>query len=265
MERRFASSDGVEIVFDDLGQGPVVVLCHGLAAGALQWRADAEHFAAKGFRVLVPDLRGHGRSGRPEPLDNRTMSFVRLAGDLLALLDHAEAGSVHWVGNSLGGILALHLLATGHADRFRTLATFGTAYRLDLPRSLARLVATGQSLLGQRLSGWLVARSTTPNRAARPVIRQLIESFDPKVGLHLTRNLVRYDLLAAGAAATLPILMLRGSADRLVNAALPATLAVMQGKTNFRLVELAGGGHCANLDATEQWRAELERFWAEAG
>lgn len=262
MERRFASSDGVEIVYDDLGQGPVVVLCHGLAAGALQLRPDAAYFAAKGYRVLVPDLRGHGRSGKPVPLDGTTMSLERLAGDLLALLDDAQAGPVHWVGNSLGGILALQLLAEGHAERFQTLATFGTAFRLDLPGGLAPLLPAVQGLLGKRLSGWLVARATTGNQAARPVIAHLIESFDPQVGLHLTRNLARYDLLAAGVAATLPMLMLRGSADRLVNAALPATLAAMQGKANFRLVELEGGGHCANLDVPDAWRRELETFWA---
>lgn len=265
MEQRLVSSDGVEIVYDDLGRGPAVVLCHGLAAGARQLRFDADYFAAKGFRVLVPDLRGHGRSGRPVPLDGTTMSLPRLAGDLLGMLDHAGSGPVHWVGNSLGGILALQLLAEGHADRFRTLATFGTAFRLDLPGELAPLLPAIQGLLGKRLCGWLVAQATTRNRAARPVIAELIEAFDPKVGLHLVRNLARYDLRAAGAAATIPMLMLRGSADRLVNAALGPTLAAMQGKANFRLVELEGGGHCANLDVPHAWRAELENFWASAG
>ena len=265
MEQRFASSDGVEIVYDDLGQGPTVLLCHGLAAGALQLRGDAEHFAARRFRVLVPDLRGHGRSGKPVPLDGTTMSLSRMAGDLLALLEHAGTGPVHWVGNSLGGILALQLLAEGHADRLRTLTTFGTAFRLDLPSGLAPLLPAVQGVLGRRLSGWLVAQATTGNRAARPVIRQLIEGFDPQVGLHLIGNLARYDLLPAGATATLPMLMLRGSADRLVNAALGPTLAAMRGRPNFRLVELDGGGHCANLDVPEAWRRELEAFWLSSG
>lgn len=265
MEQRFASSDGVEIVYDDFGQGPPVVLCHGLAAGALQLRADAQYFADRGFRVLVPDLRGHGRSGTPRPLDGTSMSLERLAGDLLAMLGHAGPGPVHWVGNSLGGILALQLLAEGHADRLRTLTTFGTAFRLDLPGGLAPLLPAVQGLLGRRLTGWLVAQATTGNRAARLVIRQLIEGFDPQVGLHLVRNLARYDLIAAGSAATLPMLMLRGSADRLVNAALGPTLAAMQGKANFRLVQLEGGGHCANLDVPDAWRRELETFWASTG
>lgn len=261
MERRFASNDGVEIVYDDLGSGPVVVLCHGLAAAGAQLFADAEYFAGRGFRVLVPDLRGHGRSGKPSPLSRETLSIARLATDLSEMLDHAGAERVHWVGNSLGGILALWLLGE-HEARFRTLATFGTSYRLALPDFWAPLIPPVQAMLGERLVGWITAQATTRNEAARPMIAKLVRQFDPQVGLRLTQNLANYDLIANGVAARLPILLLRGSEDRAINAALGPTLEAMAGRPNFTLVEVPGGGHCANLDATETVRAELERFWA---
>ena len=264
MEQRFRASDGVEIVYDDVGAGDdVVVLCHGLAAAGEQLGADAAHFAERGYRVLVPDLRGHGRSGKPPRLDRQSLSIGRLATDLVELLDHAGVRQVHWVGNSLGGIVALWLLED-HAARLRTLATFGTSYRLKLPVFWAPWLPPVQRLLGKPLVGWLAAQATTRNAAARPMIEKLIRQFDPAVGLPLTQNLADYDLIAHGRDARLPILMLRGSADTAINAALGPTLAAMQGRPNFSLVELPGGGHCANLDATEQLRAELERFWARA-
>lgn len=260
MQRRFVSDDGVEIVYDDLGAGQPVVLCHGLAAAGEQLLADAEYFAGRGFRVLVPDLRGHGRSGKPAQLNRQSVSIGRLATDLLQMLDAAAVGPVHWVGNSLGGIAALWLLPE-HEARFRTLATFGTSYRLSLPGFWARGLPLAHGLLGAKLIAGLTARTTTRNMEARPLIARLVGQFDPRVGAPLTENLARYDLIENALGAGLPILMLRGGRDGAVNAALGSTLAAMTGRPNFELVELAEGGHCANLDAREAWRLELVGFW----
>jgi 3-oxoadipate enol-lactonase len=259
---RIVTDDGVAIVYDDLGprDGTPVVLCHGLAAAGEQLLADAEHFAGLGYRVLVPDLRGHGRSGKPVPLSPAGLSIARLAADLAAMLDAASVGPVHWVGNSLGGIVALELLPA-HAARFKTLATFGTAYRLSLPRWGARLIPLSHRLLGTALVAGITAQTTTRNAAARPLIAKLVGQFDPEVGRLLVEHLTTYDLIANGVAARLPILMLRGGRDGAVNSALGPTLGAMQGRPNFTLVEVPDGGHCANLDATEMLRAELLKFW----
>lgn len=256
------ADDGVTIVYDDLGQrdGTPVVLCHGLAAAGEQLAADAHYFAGLGYRVLVPDLRGHGRSGKPVPLSAAGFSLPRMAADLVAMLDHAAVGPVHWVGNSLGGILALELLPR-HAARFKTLATFGTAYRLSLPRWGARLIPLGYALFGPRLLAGMTAWGTTRAPSARPLIEKLVTQFDPQVGRCVAENLSNYDLIANVVGASLPILMLRGGRDRQVNAALGPTLKAMTGRANFTLVEISEGGHCANLDATEVWRGELLKFW----
>jgi 3-oxoadipate enol-lactonase len=258
----FAAEDGVTIVYDDLGprDGIPVVLCHGLAAAGEQLSADAAYFAAEGFRVLVPDLRGHGRSGKPRTL--AAYALPRFASDLAGMLEHAGVGPVHWVGNSLGGIVALQALRD-HEQRFRTLATFGTAYRLNLPPWSGVAIPIGYGIVGRGLMGSLTAVSTTRNRAARPLIAKLIRQNDPMVGRLVTANIATYDLVDNAKRARLPILMLRGGRDNAVNAALPMTLKAMQGRKNFTLVELPEGGHCANLDATEAWRAALLAFWKD--
>ncbi len=259
----YKSSDGVRLVYENLGpvEGQPVVLCHGLGAAGEQMMEDARFFAGEGYRVLVPDLRGHGRSDRPAKLAAETLSIARLAADALELLDHAGAPRVHWVGNSLGGILALALLPANE-NRFRTLATFGTAYRLDLPAPLATAtISAGYALLGPRLTGELTALMTTRNRKARPLIARLIRNLDPQVASTLAGNLARYDLRANASAARLPILLMRGGRDRSINAALRGTLPALEGRPNFTLAELPEGGHCANLDATEAWRSALLEFW----
>jgi len=256
-----ATTDGVRIVYDDHGRrgGVPIVLCHGLAAAGEQLSADAVYFAGLGYRVLVPDLRGHGRSGKHVPLTRESLSIARMAADLVAMLDHAGVPPVHWVGNSLGGILALQMLAE-HEARFRTFTTFGTAYRLSMPRAGWTIPLTYR-LLGRTLVAKMTALGTTRDPVARVLIEKLIRQNDPEVGGLLATNLASYDLIANAQRAKLPMLMLRGGRDGAVNAALGPTLAAMRGRANFTLVEIPEGGHCANLDARDVWRKALLDFW----
>lgn len=262
--RRFDSSDGVALAYDDVGPagGAPIVLCHGLAAQAAQFAADAAYFAGLGHRVLVPDLRGHGRSAAPDPISGAAFAIGRLAADLVEMLDDAGAGRVHWVGNSLGGIAALAMLPAG---RFLTLTTFGTAYALGLPRFGGhRLLPASHALLGAGLFATIGAAMTTTDKTARRLIRQMLAEQRPAVTAALLEVLTQYDLIDAGQRAMLPILLLRGGRDRLVNAGLGPTLAAMAGKPNFRLLDLPRGGHCANLDARDDFRAALLAFWRDA-
>jgi pimeloyl-ACP methyl ester carboxylesterase len=263
-ERAFITGDGVRMVYHDLGHGTEtpIVLCHGLAATGEQFAADAEFFAGLGHRVLVPHLRGHGRSATPEPLSAVNVSIERLAADLTELLDDAGVRQVHWVGNSLGGIVALEMLRT---RRFRTLATFGTTYAIRLPRIGGhRLIATSHRLLGGKALAAITARMTSRDPAAQRLIEKMLREVRPDVAATMAGVLTQYDLIATSAAADIPVLMLRCGLDRLVNAGLSPTLRAMQRNPNFRLVEVPRAGHVANLDATDAVRSALLEFWNSA-
>jgi pimeloyl-ACP methyl ester carboxylesterase len=259
--RDFTTDDGVRLVYDDLGpaDGRPIVLCHGLAAAALQFAADADYFAGLGYRLLVPDLRGHGRSGSPDPMRGDGFSIEQLAADMLAMLDHAGVERVHWVGNSLGGIVALAMLKH---NRLATLATFGTVYALRLPRIGGHhLVTASRTLLGQNFLAALTARATSHDPAARKLIETVLRQARPDVTAMLAGLLTSYDLIAEAQAAAIPILLLRAGRDRAVSAGLGRTLRAMRGRPNFTLVELSDGGHCANLDARDAFHRALLRFW----
>lgn len=237
------------------------MLCHGLAASGLQFAADAEFFAAQGFRVLVPDLRGHGQSGVPATRNSRSFAIPTLADDLVAMLDHAQLGPVHWVGNSLGGIMALDLVARA-PERFKTLAMFGTAFLLNLPQALGRVLPPIHFLLGSRRLAALTAWSTTGDKSARKVIAAMAEAIDPQTIATIAASISRYDLTHAVTGFTGPMLVLVGGRDRAVNLALRPALARIGARDNLTIVDLPLAGHCANLDATADWRAALLRFWS---
>jgi 3-oxoadipate enol-lactonase len=258
----FLTDDGVRLVYDDGGprDGIPVVLCHSFTAAGGQLAADAAFLAARGYRVLVPDLRGHGRSGTPRPMRPEGFSIARMAHDLVGMLDHANVGPVHWVGNSLGGILGLELLGK-HEARLKTLATFGTPYVLSLPRWSAYAIPLSYAAFGRKLHARMAARAMARGEPARRLIADLVERFDPDVGRLIGHNLARFDYRSVAATARLPILLLRGGRDPQINITLGSTLKLLRPRRNFTLVDLAAGGHCANLDATDRFRTALLEFW----
>ena len=75
---RWTASDGVELAYHELGEGKPVVLLHGLFSDAqMNWIkfGHAARIAAAGFRVIMPDLRAHGLSGRPHGAEHYPREF----------------------------------------------------------------------------------------------------------------------------------------------------------------------------------------------
>jgi 3-oxoadipate enol-lactonase len=261
----YASADGHRLVYYRFGpkDGAPTVLCHGLAAGATQFFADAERLAAGGRCVIVPDVRGHGASrGDIAPVPaNFTIDLM--SEDVVRMLAHAGLGPIDWLGNSLGGILAL-ALAPRRPELFRTIAMFGTAPALNLPRFAATSLPFGYRVMGRNWIAYWTARVTTPNPTGRAIIRKLIHDFDPHVGAAISENVRRYDLIEAAIALTIPMLIIRGSADRAVNMALDKAFPRLMTNPNIARLDLVGAGHCANLDKPDELYAALAAFWDRA-
>ena len=96
--------DGVGIEYDVVGDGRPVVLLHGFPDSGRLWRHQVTALADAGFRVIVPDLRGYGQSGKPEAVD--AYSIPVLAGDVMAVLADLGIARAHVVGHDWGAALA---------------------------------------------------------------------------------------------------------------------------------------------------------------
>lgn len=100
----FADIEGGRIAYDVTGQGPLVVLSHGIGDRRQAYRFLAPRLAQAGYRVAVADLRGHGESsmGWKSVTGKDAISRTDIAGDLLALIRHLGGPAVI-VGHSISG------------------------------------------------------------------------------------------------------------------------------------------------------------------
>lgn len=124
--RRFESFDGVRIAWREVGEGRPVVLIHGYFSDAhTNWirYGHAKAIAAEGFRVIMPDLRGHGESDRPH--DPAAYPPDALTRDGHALVEHLGLIDYDLGGYSLGARTASRMMATGAKPRRVVFAGMG--------------------------------------------------------------------------------------------------------------------------------------------
>jgi pimeloyl-ACP methyl ester carboxylesterase len=123
---RFASFDEVELAWTEMGEGRPVVLIHGYFSNAfVNWirYGHAAKIAAKGFRVILPDLRAHGQSDKPH--DPAAYPPDVLMRDSFALIEHLGLTDYDLGGYSLGARTTVRMLANGANPRRVILSGMG--------------------------------------------------------------------------------------------------------------------------------------------
>jgi pimeloyl-ACP methyl ester carboxylesterase len=124
--QRIIEANGIRINIAEQGAGPLVVLCHGFPECWYSWRHQIAALAAAGFHVVAPDMRGYGRSDRPEAIDQYTI--FHLVGDLIGVLDALGAGTAVLVGHDVGASVAWQA-AQMRPDRVRAVVGLSVPFR----------------------------------------------------------------------------------------------------------------------------------------
>ena len=141
-QQHLALPSGITLAYAEFGDpaGPPVLFIHGFTDTAASW-LPVLPFLQRHYRLILPDLRGHGGSSRPET------GYARadLAADLLALIDALGLDRVDLVGHSLGSLVA-QTIATTWPERVRRVVLISStatpepgAESFDLAGALARL------------------------------------------------------------------------------------------------------------------------------
>ncbi len=166
-ERRFTVDEGVTLRARDWGQpakdeGPPFLLVHGLASNCRLWGGVAARLSELGHPVVAPDLRGHGRSDKPET----GYDFATMAADLLAVLDALGWQRTVVAGQSMGGNLVLELAARAPARVVGVAGVDGGA--IDLQQRWPVWEDAAAAMAPPRLEGTRRAKVEEELRRAHP-------------------------------------------------------------------------------------------------
>jgi pimeloyl-ACP methyl ester carboxylesterase len=128
--QRMVESNGIRLNIAEQGKGPMVLLCHGFPESWYSWRHQIGALAAAGFHAVAPDMRGYGKSDRPEAIDQYTI--FHLVGDLVGLLDAIETPAAVIVGHDWGAAIAWQA-ARLRPDRFRAVVSLSVPFQPRRP------------------------------------------------------------------------------------------------------------------------------------
>lgn len=201
-------SGGVAIAYDDVGDGPPIVLVHGFASDRRRnWKEPGWYrtLAGAGRRVIGIDCRGHGESGKPGDPD--AYPTGEMAADVVRLLDHLSIERADLMGYSMGGRIAARLLLD-HPDRFNAVVLAG----------VGKSVVEGS---GGRANIAEALEADDPEAITDPVGRRFREFAESRGNdldaLAAVQRAPRSGMDAGDfEGATLPVLVVAGGEDEMV-------------------------------------------------
>jgi pimeloyl-ACP methyl ester carboxylesterase len=206
-----ADSNGVGIHYEVTGQGPPVLLLHGFPDSGRLWRHQVPALAEAGFQVIVPDLRGYGRSDKPGEVSSYAMHL--LDADVVGVLDQLQVPRAHVVGHDWGAALAwtLAIRHPGRLDHLAVLsvghpAAFAAAGLTQREKSWYMLLFQFHGVAEQWLSqnNWSNFRTWARHPDADQVIAELEASGSLTPGLNWYRANVPPESLLAGPPPAIP-------------------------------------------------------------
>lgn len=248
--------------------GAPVLLLHGFPDLWWGWRQQIGALADAGYRVIVPDQRGYGRTAKPVGV--RAYGMDHLMADMLALLDALGHGSAHVVGHDWGGGVAWSLAAR-HPERVRTL----TVANCPRPRVLARALYTNLRQLRRSWYmfffqlPWLPQRALANGGALRALLAISPKGTFTEADLAIYREAATEPAMRAAVSwyraalrdpgpserVRVPTLLLWGDADPALGRELAS--ASLADVDDSRLVWLPGVGHFSPHEAPGLVNPEL--------
>jgi pimeloyl-ACP methyl ester carboxylesterase len=126
VSHRIIETNGIRIHVAERGTGPLVILCHGFPECWYSWRHQLRALAEAGFRAVALDLRGYGRSDRPEDVEKYTV--LHHVGDIVGLLDAFGVKQAVIAGHDVGAAVAWQA-ALLRPDRFQGVIALGPPFR----------------------------------------------------------------------------------------------------------------------------------------
>ncbi|HEX4729302.1 MAG TPA: alpha/beta fold hydrolase [Jatrophihabitans sp.] len=266
---------GQELNYLDAGTGPAILFVHGLLGSYRHWVHLVDRLTSAGYRVLAPDLFGHGGSAKPMG----DYSLGAHAATLRDLLDHLQLERVTLVGHSLGGGIAMQFwyLFPERVQRLALVSSGGLGRQVS-PLLRAAVLPGSEWVLPVIASRWLTTKVDIAGRAlsrigwrARPQLDEAWRGFvslgdadSRRAFLASTRCVIDIGGQTVSArdflptATSVPTLLVWGSRDRIVPVGHGVEAARLIEGSRLELFENAG--HFPHLDEPDRFAALLREF-----
>jgi len=260
-ELKYLELHGDRVAYRDAGSGETLLLIHGMAGSSETWRAVIPQLAKK-YRVIAPDMLGHGQSDKPRG----DYSLGAFAVWLRDLLDELGVTRATIVGQSLGGGVAMQFVYQ-HPDYCQRLVLISSGgLGPDVGWTLRLLSAPGAELIlpviapkpvlnvGNKLRSWLSAAGIQSPRGAEiwSAYSSLSDSQTRHAFLRTLRSVVDYRGQAVSAlnrlhlTSQLPTMAIWGDKDQIIP--LDHAYAAQAARPGSRLEVLAGVGHFPHVE-----------------
>lgn len=250
MNRSFQHDD-IELHFTDQGDGPAVLLIHGHPFDNTMWRPQVE-FLESSHRVIVPDLRGYGKSGIAA--DATETRLERFAADALALMDFLGIREFVLGGLSMGGQIVLDMYRQA-PERIQALLLADTFATLDSAERKQWRFTTADRLEREGMKSYAqeeLPKMITPANIQRlpevaAHVMEMMTSTSPHGAAAALRGRAqRCDYLPLLAKIQVPTLVVVGREDVYTPVAVAEQLS--QQIPNAELVVIENAGHIPNLE-----------------
>lgn len=251
----------VDLHFTEQGPagGPAIVLVHGFPFDGRMWLPTARVLGAAGYRTIVPDLRGHGKS----PLGDGASTMEAMADDIAALLDKLGVRRCVLVGFSMGGYVALQV-AHRHRERLSAMGLIDTRAEADSEEAKAgrRTTATAVREKGmQALVDGMMPKLVHPaTRTKKPDVvefltKMIMENSPDGAVAALAGMGKRPDMRGKLAGMGLPVLVAVGEDDVITPPDAGSRMAHAFAMSSYEFI--TGAGHASPLEQPEKFHKVL--------
>lgn len=252
-------SETVTLKFTDAGKGLPVVLLHGFPLSGATWQAQQQ--LSDRYRVITPDLRGHGKS--PAPAGTYEMDLM--ARDVLALLDSLKITKAAILGHSMGGYVTLAAWKIA-PERFAALGLVDSQAAADTDearkgrlQNAEKVAASGAQVIADAMLPKLFAPELPQDDSIVDDVKQIIlaTSRDGIIGT-LKGMAARPDSTAVLPKINVPTLILSGDQDQIIPLEKANALATAIPNSTLSIIEESG--HMPMLECPGATTAAIRRF-----
>ncbi len=264
-ESGHADANGIRIRYRiDGADGPWVMLAHALGVDHQMWDGIAHRLASR-HRVLRYDARGHGDTTAPRG----AYTLPQMADDAAGLLDALSIAQVHFVGLSMGGMVA-QLLGVRYPQRLLSLTLCDTVSHTPAAahpmwdERIGQVEARGMAdIVEPTLQRWFTApfREAHPEVAAR--IRALLLATAPHGYAGACLAIKTLDTRDALPRIACPTLVVVGEED--TGAPVDIARTIAENIPNARLKVMPHAAHLAPIEQEEAFLTDLDEFLGHAG